>query len=118
MKTDTDFARYVSMFLSDYLPHHRNVSPNTIKSYTEAFVQFITYMRDDRKTPVEKLTLDKVNKENVIGFLGWITGKRGCGNATRNYRLAAICSFRFFVICNMLSAVTPIGSNPGFTISI
>lgn len=93
MKTDTDFARYVSMFLSDYLPHHRNVSPNTIKSYTEAFVQFITYMRDDRKTPVEKLTLDKVNKENVIGFLGWITGKRGCGNATRNYRLAAICSF-------------------------
>ncbi len=58
MKTDTDFARYVSMFLSDYLPHHRNVSPNTIKSYTEAFVQFITYMRDDRKTPVEKLTLD------------------------------------------------------------
>lgn len=30
MKTSTDFANYISVFLSDYLPYHRNVSPNTI----------------------------------------------------------------------------------------
>ena len=37
MKTSTDFAKYLSRFLSEYLPHHRNLSPNTTKSYTATF---------------------------------------------------------------------------------
>lgn len=66
MKTNTDFAKHISIFLSDYLPHHRNVSANTIKAYTATFIQFVFYMRDRSKTPIEKLTLDKFNKENVV----------------------------------------------------
>lgn len=93
MKTNTDFAKYISVFLSDYLPHHRNVSPNTIKSYTDTFVQFVSFMRDKQHVPIERLTLDCLNKKNVISFLQWVKDDRKCGNATRNYRLAAICSF-------------------------
>lgn len=93
MKTNTDFAKYISIFLSDYLPHHRNVSPNTIKSYTNAYIQFVSFMRDKLQVPIERLTLDCLNRDNVIGFLQWIKDDRKCSNATRNYRLAAICSF-------------------------
>lgn len=93
MKTDTDFAKYLSRFLSDYLPHHRNLSRNTINAYTDAFFLFITYARDCKLLPVEKLTLDKFTRELVADFLTWVKDKRHCSNATRNYRLAAICSF-------------------------
>lgn len=48
MTTTTDFAKYLSRFLSEYLPHERNVSPNTISSYRDAFVQFIDYMKDEK----------------------------------------------------------------------
>ena len=36
MITTTDFAKHLSRFLSEYLPHERNVSPNTIASYRDA----------------------------------------------------------------------------------
>ena len=45
MTTTTDFARHLSRFLSEYLPHERNVSPNTIASYRDAFLGFIDYMK-------------------------------------------------------------------------
>jgi site-specific recombinase XerD len=93
MKTNTDFAKYLSRFLSEYLPHHRNLSPNTIKSYTDSFYLFIRFMRDYKSVPVEKLSLEVFTPEVVTDFLFWIKEKRNCGNATRNYRLAAISSF-------------------------
>jgi len=93
MKTSTDFAKYLSRFLSEYLPHHRDLSPNTIKSYTTTFIQFISYMRDEKKVTVERLTLEWLNRDNITGFLLWVKDNRKCSNATRNYRLAAISSF-------------------------
>ena len=97
MKTNTDFAKYLSRFLSDYLPHHRNLSPNTIKSYTDCFVLFITFMRDRKSIPVEKLTLDMFTRNAVSDFLLWIKDKRNCSNTTRNQRQAAICSFAHYL---------------------
>ncbi|WP_108822295.1 site-specific integrase [Dysgonomonas sp. Marseille-P4361] len=93
MKTNTDFAKFLSRFLSEYLPHERNMSPNTILSYRDTFVQFITYMRDVQKMRIEKLTLEKLTRQIVLEFLAWIQDKRNCCVSTRNYRLAAIHSF-------------------------
>ncbi len=33
----TDFAIYLTQFLSDYLPGQKNVSPHTIRSYRDTF---------------------------------------------------------------------------------
>ena len=93
MNTDTNFAKYISRFLSEYLPRQRNMSPNTIASYRDAFVQLICYMKDVRGVKVEKLTLENLTKECILDFLSWVQQERGCGAATRNYRLAAIHSF-------------------------
>ena len=97
MKTNTDFAKFLSKFLSGYLPLERNMSPNTILSYRDTFVQFISYMRDEQKIQVDKLTLDKMTKEVVLDFLNWVQNKRNCGIDTRNYRLAAIHSFIMYL---------------------
>lgn len=56
-------------------------------------MQFIRYMKEKQKIPVEKLTLDKLSKGIVVDFLEWIQNERNCSTSTRNYRLAAIHSF-------------------------
>ncbi len=89
----TNFAKYLSDFLIKYLPGERNVSPNTILAYKDAFVQFITFMKEQKGIGAQKLTLEKITKETVIEFLDWLQQNRHCSNATRNYRLAAIRSF-------------------------
>ena len=90
MNTGTDFAKYLSKFLSEYLPFERNMSPNTIAAYRDTFVQFIGYMKDVQNIRVEQLTLDELTRQRVLDFLSWVQNGRNCGIATRNQRLAAI----------------------------
>jgi integrase/recombinase XerD len=93
MKNPTDFAKLVSGFLNSYLPNEKGASINTIKSYSYTFLLFIGYMRDVRKTGVNRLTIAHLNKDLVVEFLEWLQSTRNCGDATRNQRLAAISSF-------------------------
>ena len=93
MNTSTDFAKYVSRFFSDYLLHERGVSKNTVTSYRDSFVQFIDYMKEQKKIPVEKLSLSDLTNKSVVDFLNWLIDVKKCSVSTRNYRLAAIHSF-------------------------
>ena len=93
MTTTTDIARHLSRFLSEYLPHERNVSPNTIASYRDAFLQFIDYMKNEKGISLDRLGLKHLTRDQVLGYLKWILEVRKCSPATRNYRLAAIHSF-------------------------
>ena len=89
----TDFAKYLSAFLTRYLAGERNYSPNTIIAYRDTFVQFITFMKKSKDIEAQRLTLECITKDVVIDFLDWIQQNRHCSNATRNYRLAALHSF-------------------------
>lgn len=102
MTTTTDFAKYLSRFLSEHLPHERNVSQNTLSAYRDAFVQFIDYMHTKKNMPVERLMLKHLTRENIIGYLGWILDDRKCSPATRNYRLAAIHAFVHYLQYNVI----------------
>lgn len=92
----TDFSKYLTGFLTRYLSHERGASTNTIKAYRDTFVLFITFM-ECKNVKVGKLTLEKISKEIVIEFLGWIQTERNCSSSTRNARLAAIHSFFRYV---------------------
>jgi integrase/recombinase XerD len=93
MNTGTDFAKHLSKFLSEYLPYERNMSPNTVASYRDTFVQYINYMKDVQNVKVDRLTLDLLTRQGVLDFLSWVQKERCCGIATRNHRLASIHSF-------------------------
>ena len=97
MTTTTDFAKHLSRFLSEYLPYERNTSPNTIASYRDAFLQFIDYMKNDKGISIDRLGLKHLTRSNVLGYLKWILEVRKCSPATRNYRLAAIHSFCWYL---------------------
>jgi len=89
----TDFAKYLTEFLSIYLPAQKNVSKNTIRSYRDTFKLLINYYQEIKKIPVERITLNILSSEGLINFLGWLETDRKCSISTRNQRLAAIHSF-------------------------
>jgi integrase/recombinase XerD len=88
----TNFAKYLTEFLSVYLPKQKNVSKNTILSYRDTFKLLINYCKG-KNIAVDQITLEHLSKELLLGFLEWLEINRKCSIATRNQRLAAIHSF-------------------------
>jgi len=88
----TDFSKYLTAFLANYLPHERGASTNTITAYRDTFVLFIKFM-EINGVKVNCLTIEKITKELVIAFLEWLEAERHCSSSTRNLRLASIHSF-------------------------
>lgn len=92
-----DFSRYLTNFLSRYLPGQRNVSINTISSYRDAFKLMLIFCENIKKIKPEKITLEKLTKDLVIEFLTWLECERKCSISTRNQRLAALHSFFHYI---------------------
>lgn len=89
----TDFSRYISDFISRYLPNEKGASVNTIAAYRDTFVLLLKFIQELKQIKVEKLTLNSITKETVLAFLEWLQEERKCSSSTRNSRLAAIHSF-------------------------
>jgi integrase/recombinase XerD len=53
----TDFARTLKMYLTDFLPGQRNLSPNTIKSYRDTFKQYLMFMQEEQITDKSSHTI-------------------------------------------------------------
>lgn len=89
----TDFAYYLTDFLSKYLPGTMGLSPNTIMSYRDAFSLLLEFCRGQEKKTAEKFTLADLNSALVGRYLEWIEKVRNCTTSTRNVRLSAIHAF-------------------------
>jgi len=50
--SETDFAQYITGFLSRYLPGQRNLSKNTITSYRDAFKLFLVYCESEENLKI------------------------------------------------------------------
>ena len=96
MKT-TDFARYLTAYLSSYLPGQRNVSSHTIASYRDTFKLLLTFCQHEKGISPDCLTLAHIDDDLIVAFLAWIEAARKCSIATRNQRLAAIHAFFRYV---------------------
>ena len=93
----TDFAKYLTEFLSVYLPNQKNVSKNTIHSYRDMFKLLINYCQEIKAIPVDRITLEVLSSKLITDFLEWLETDRKCSISTRNQRLAAIHSFFRYV---------------------
>jgi site-specific recombinase XerD len=89
----TDFSKNLTDFLTCYLPGERGASKNTIASYKDTFILFLTFLKERKGISAERLTLGQITKEIVVEFLSWLEEERHCCAATRNVRLAALHSF-------------------------
>jgi len=89
----TDFAYYLTEFLSKHLPCTVGLSPNTIMSYRDTFSVFLEFCCEHKKIKPEKLSLDDLNRKLVEEYLQWLEKNRKCIASTRNVRLSAFHSF-------------------------
>ena len=88
---------FVTKFLTTYLAGQKNMSSNTISSYAATFYLLFQFCRTSKKISAEKMTIESIDKELIIGFLDWLECARGVSISTRNQRLAAVRSFFRFV---------------------
>ena len=97
MKKTNDFAFYLSLFFSKYLPGQKNLSTNTIASYRDTFKLFLVFCDKAKGLKPEEVALNSVTRQTITDFLEWIEKKRKCSIATRNQRLSAIHAFYRYV---------------------
>lgn len=97
MSKPTDFAYYLTTYFTNHLAGRRNLSKNTIHSYSDAFCLLLVFFQEERCCPPERLTLQKIGPMAVEDFLVWLEEKRGNSISTRNQRLAAIHAFFRFI---------------------
>ena len=89
----TNFAKYLTDFLSIYLSGQKNVSKNTIYAYRDTFKLILKYCQEVKSIAIERITVDLLTAELIKDFLNWLEHERKCSISTRNQRLAAIHSF-------------------------
>jgi site-specific recombinase XerD len=88
-----DFAKQITSFFTEFLAGERGVSQNTIRSYSNTFSLFLNYMDEVALISAEKIRLEHLVRDRILGFLDWLQDNRKNGNSTRNQRLAAIHAF-------------------------
>src|SRR6516162_6780794 len=101
MKQPTDFSVHLTNFLTRYMAGQRNLSPNTIKAYRDAFTLLLRFARDARGIAVERLSLKHVDVAFVEAFLDHLGKDRHCSDRTRNQRLAVLHAFFRYVQSEM-----------------
>ena len=84
----TDFACLVTEFLTDYLPHHRCYSRNTILSYRDTLKLFLRFLKEEKGISLNSFYIRDFKRELVIEFLEWYRNN-GAGITAANQRLAA-----------------------------
>lgn len=93
---------YVTSFFKNYLPGQKNLSPNTIWAYADAFKLLLVYCEEEKKIKSDRLKLENIDRDLISGFLDWLEENRGCKATTRNQRLIALHSF-----CRYVQKISP-----------
>ena len=93
----TDLSVHLTAFLTHYLGSQRNLSPNTIRSYRDAFAMLLRFCRDARGIAPERLCINDMDVPLVEAFLDHLEDERRVSVRTRNQRLAALHSFFRYV---------------------
>ena len=108
----TDFACLVTGFLTDYLPHHRCYSWNTIFSYRDTLKLFLRFLKEEKETSPNSFYIRDFKRELVIEFLEWYRNN-GAGITAANQRLAALKAFSDLHSWNISSTLPLYRMSPG-----
>ncbi len=95
--TPTSFARYMSSYLTVFLPGIKGASYNTIASKRDTYILLLKYCDEVKHLKPEKVDIPILTADVIIGYLDWLESTRNVGISTRNIRLAAIKSLFSYI---------------------
>ena len=93
MTTILSLAPLLERFFTQRLIQQRQVSPHTISSYRDTFLQFLKFTRQRLHKPPSALRFEEIDAPLVVAFLDHIEKHQGLSARSRNLRLTAIHSF-------------------------
>lgn len=94
----TKFAKYLTDYLTVYLYNERGYSTNTISSYRDNMMLFLSFMRDIYHIKADRIDFNDITKERVVSYLNWLETDRNNSASTLNSRLSALHAFFRFMI--------------------
>ena len=93
----TNFARYMSTYLTEFLPGVKGVSYNTIASKRDTYMLLFKYLKECQNLKPEAVDIPQLSMEVINAFLEWLETTRNSSVSTRNIRLAAIKSLFSYI---------------------
>lgn len=90
---DNSLLALVQSFFRDYLGGIRGASAHTIRAYRDALKLFFLFLAQGKRRPIAELSLEDIQAEAVLSFLGNVETQRRNSATSRNCRLAALRSF-------------------------
>jgi integrase/recombinase XerD len=97
MRDHSLLGPWIRRFLLEYLVTDCNFSHNTQVSYRDTLLLLLLFLSKAQKKAVDRLTIDDLSPSRVRSFLEYVKQERGCGDTTRNLRLATIHSLAKFI---------------------
>src|SRR5687768_3528600 len=94
----TEFAKYLTYFMTKYLITERGCSNNTITAYRDAISLLLVFMNKIYNLKADNIDFTDITQQRIISFLEWLEVERKCGTSTRNARLAALHAFFRFLM--------------------
>lgn len=89
-----DFFEMIRKYLTDFLPHVRNMSPHTIQAARDSLNLLLDYCLDICGIPLLKVNFSTIGNTTFISdFLVWLRNERKCGDTTLNQRLSCLRGF-------------------------
>ena len=90
------FAALVQAFFTEYLVEQRALSPNTVATYRDAFLLFLSFAQTQSGKSPQRLLLVDITPELIVAFLEHLEHERHNTVRSRNARLAALRAFLKF----------------------
>jgi site-specific recombinase XerD len=80
-------------YFTEYLPAIKGVSPETVKTYKDAFKLFLKFSSRHLSQAISDLRLEDITPTLIFSYLDYLEQKRKNSTRTRNARLIALKSF-------------------------
>ena len=110
----TNLARYLTGYLSSYLPDTMGLSTNTIASRRDTFTLLLQYLKEVKGISASKAEITDFDVDTITGFLNWLEHGRNNCISSRNIRLSALKAFfsyiqiktpDYMLICQQIAAI-------------
>ena len=84
-------------FLTEYLPHQRNCSPNTVTSYRRVLNFFLNYIAESNCMKLADITFQQFKYDTINSFVQSLDKEKGNSAVTCNHRLTCLRTFIKYV---------------------
>ena len=89
----TDFFETIRSYNCEYLPRQKCVSENTQKAHKNTLNLFVSFLRNEKKLRVDKITFEIIDRQVIVDFLQWLVDTRGISPLSRTQRLSILRTF-------------------------